>query len=153
MQLYRRRDASLKFLQGYVRVAGDEHDLDVGIELANLAPRLHAVNARRHADVEDDHVEGLTFTGGISRDRNGIVALRAGNDVELRFLLRFRAGLEQLGRQRVERAHLLRRLGFRECLTIGLQHVFVVVGDQYSDVVLLAVSVHGSPPCAAGSST
>jgi len=60
-----------------VGIAGDEDDVQAGIDGADLLGRIDAVHARRHAHVEEGDGEGAPFGGGALHRADRLLALLA----------------------------------------------------------------------------
>ncbi len=143
MQSHRGRDAPFEFLSRYIRISGDEHDFDIRIQLADLAAGLDTVDARRHAHVEDHDIEWVTVVRRFPGDIDRVIALLAGNDIELRRVYDIGLLIEQLSVQRVERFHVVARVPLTERLSVTFEDVFIVVRDQDADgIILMGLCIH-----------
>jgi hypothetical protein len=110
MQLHWRRDTTLQLFQRHIGKPGYEYDLDIRVEFANSAASFDTIDARRHAHIEDNDIERRPPVRCFSRQRNGIITLAAGDNIEMRLIIFGNARRKQLSGKRIESPHFLRRL-------------------------------------------
>ena len=116
-----------------IGIAGDDDEVDLGIERADAARGLAPVDARRHANVDEgDRIGRTGGERGLDRgDRiQSLVTMR---QREVRGIVVRRAAdrivAEQLGGHRVERAVVAAARG-REAARVAVMHRRFVVDDQ-----------------------
>lgn len=76
--------ATPDFLVRYVRVATDEHDGDVLVDLAFALAGIDTVDSRRHPNIQNDGIERQSACNCIGNDCYCVPALVAGDQFELR---------------------------------------------------------------------
>ncbi len=117
-----------------VRIAGDDHQVDLGIEPADALGGLLAVDARRHAHVDEGDREALTAADRRLDRAHCVEPLVEMGAFEHVFVGRGRLGIvvvaEQFGCQRRKRGSLLASPRRAEALPIGIVHCRFVVHDQ-----------------------
>ena len=74
-------------MQRYVRKARYKDYFNIGIHFSDLAARLHTVDTRRHAHIQNDDVEWIAGLLGSCGDFDRVIALRAGNNIEYGMIL------------------------------------------------------------------
>ena len=70
------------------------------------------------------------------------LTLAASHDVEPGRFLDFVVHIKQFGIQRIERLYIVGFFGTTESVPITLKYVFVVIGDQHPDTVVVRLRIH-----------
>lgn len=136
MQPHWRRYATLEFFSRHIGIAGDEDYLNIRIKLPDLTSGLHAVNTWRHSHIEDHYIKRMAIGGSFFRNVDRVITLAAGDKLEFRRLLDRGVRIEQLCVQRIQRFHVVGRIGLTECFPITVEDMFVVVRNQDADTVI-----------------
>jgi len=77
MQPYWRWYTTLQLFEWHVGETRDEYDLDVRIQLTNLAACLNPIDSRWHAHIKNDDIKWLPVVGSPLRKVDSVIALTA----------------------------------------------------------------------------
>jgi len=136
-ELVFRRHVAADLARIRVRVRRADHDLERGIELADVRRRPHPILPGGHAHVDESHREGLVARKRLFHGYDRLGRLLAKHGLEARGpcgrlpqrLLRILA--EQAAAQLVKAGHLEVGLGITEDLLVGVADFRLVIHDQY----------------------